>query len=129
VAFGLVRVANLGHAGLALATSSVALFSFLVLFWIMKRRLGGVHGRRLRSVIVKVAAGSFLMALAVMASHWAIGLAVSGRSLRHFADLVITIPIGVATVFYSCRWMQVEELEMATRALAGPIARRIPRRA
>lgn len=128
MAYSLVRVANLGHAGLALATSSVALFSFLVLFWLMKVRIGGMHGRRLRSAIVKVAAGSFLMALAVMASHWTLGLFLDSRVLRHFADLFITIPLGVATVFYSCRWMKVEELEMATRALSGPIARRLARR-
>jgi len=129
VAFGLVRVANLGHAGLALATSSVAMFSFLVLFWLMKRRIGGIHGRRLRAVIVKVAAGSFLMALTVFVVHWAIGLAITSRTMQYFADLVLTIPAAIATVWLSCRWMKVEELEMATRALGGPIARRFSRRA
>ncbi len=129
MAYGLVRVANLGHAGLALATSSVAMFSFLVLFWLMKRRIGGVHGRRLRAVIVKVAAGSFLMAIAVLIVHWLVGLVATSRTMQYFGDLVLTIPAGIATVWISCRWMKVEELEMATRALGGPIARRFSRRA
>lgn len=129
MAYGLVRVANLGHAGLALATSSVAMFTFLVLFWLMKRRIGGVHGRRLRAVIVKVAAGSFLMAIAVLIVHWLVGLVATSRTMQYFGDLVLTIPAGIATVWISCRWMKVEELEMATRALGGPIARRFSRRA
>jgi putative peptidoglycan lipid II flippase len=128
MAFGLVRMANLGHAGLALASSSVATFSFLVLFWLMKRRIGGIHGRRLRAAIVKVAAGSFLMAITVLVVHWAVGLAITGRTMRYFADLLVTIPAGIATVWLSCRWMKVEELEMATRALGGPILRRLSRK-
>jgi len=128
MAFVLVRVANLGHAGLALATSAVALFSFLALFWIMKRRLGGIHGRRLRSVIVKVAGGSFLMALVVLAAHRALELAIQQRFWLHLADVAVTIPLGAATVWYCCRWMKVEELEMASRALAGPVFRRFGRK-
>ncbi len=128
MAFVLVRVANLGHAGLALATSSVALFSFLVLFWMMMRRIGGVHGRRLRSVVIKVAAGSFLMALAVLAVHQLVQMGAPSRAWLHLADVAITIPIGAAVAWWSCRWMKVEELEMATRALAGPLLRRFGRR-
>ena len=105
------------------------LFSFLVLFWLMKRRIGGVHGRRLRAVIVKVAAGSFLMAIAVLIVHWLVGLVATSRTMQYFGDLVLTIPAGIATVWISCRWMKVEELEMATRALGGPIVRRFSRRA
>lgn len=128
MAYVLVRVANLGHAGLALATSSVALSSFFVLFWKMKIRIGGVHGRRLRAVIVKVAAGSFLMAVAVLACHSLMEWIVPGRALLHLADVAVTIPVGVAVVWWSCRWMRVEELEMATRAFAGPMGRRFGRR-
>src|SRR5260221_3324951 len=43
----MVRVAGLGHAGLALSTSIVAIFSFLALFWAMRIRIGGIHGRAL----------------------------------------------------------------------------------
>jgi putative peptidoglycan lipid II flippase len=128
MAYALVRVANLGHAGLALATSSVALFSFLALFWIMKIRIGGVHGRRLRAVIVKVAAGSFIMAMVVLGVHKIWEMFLPGRGWLHAADIAVTIPAGMAAIWFSCRWLQVEELEMATRALAGPLVRRFARR-
>ncbi len=128
MAYLLVRVVDLGHAGLALATSTVALSSFLVLFWLMKRRIGGIHGRRLRAAIGKVAAGSFMMAMAVLAVHRVIEVALPPGPMVYFADVFATIPLGVLTVWFSCRWLQVEELEMATRALGGPIARRLGRR-
>ena len=43
----MIRFAGLGHAGLALSTSVVALFGFFLLFEILRRRIGGVHGREL----------------------------------------------------------------------------------
>ena len=43
----MIRFAGLGHAGLALSTSAVALFGFFLLFEILRRRIGGVHGREL----------------------------------------------------------------------------------
>ena len=50
-ASAMVRTGTLGHAGLALATSLVALFNFMALFWILRNRIGGIHGRALlRSV-------------------------------------------------------------------------------
>lgn len=128
MAYLLVRVLNLGHAGLALATSTVALSSFLALFWLMKRRIGGVHGRRLRDAILKVSAGSLLMAVSVVALHRLMALLLPPGPVVYFADLFITIPGGVLTVWAACRWLKVEELEMATRALGGPIMRRFSRR-
>ncbi len=44
----MVRSAGLGHAGLALSTSAVALFAFLVQFGLLRRRIGGIR----RSAVV-----------------------------------------------------------------------------
>ena len=46
-ASSMVRFAGLGHAGLALSTSLVALFSSVALFEVIRRRIGGIQGRRL----------------------------------------------------------------------------------
>src|SRR3984885_2248191 len=40
---------ELGHAGLALSTSVVAIFGAVALFLILRSRIGGVHGRVLAS--------------------------------------------------------------------------------
>jgi putative peptidoglycan lipid II flippase len=125
VGYSLVFVAGMGHGGLALATSAVALFSFFVLFWLMKVRIGGVYGRRLRGVILKVSFASVVMGGVVWASShlWLslLGATTAGRLI----DLAITIPLGIAVLYGLSRALRVEELEMAVSAIGGPIARRL----
>lgn len=122
--YTLVRVAGMGHSGLALATSVVALFSFLVLFWAMKVRIGGVYGRRLRGVIVKVSAASAAMGIVVWGSSAFFRYMVGVSPMARVLDLAVTIPVGVAVLYSVCRALRVEELEMALSAAGGPIARR-----
>lgn len=124
MAYAMVYVFQLGHAGLALATSAVALFSFLVLFQVLKVKIGGIHGRRLRSVIAKVSVASAVMGLAVWGCSKGITAALGPGAVTRLVDLAVTIPVGVTVLYYMCRALRVEELEMATRALGGPILKR-----
>jgi putative peptidoglycan lipid II flippase len=120
-----IRVVHLGHAGLAMSTSVVALFGFVVLFAILRSRLGGVYGRELATGVAKVAAAAGVMGAAVaMTSHeMARWLGVS--QLARLADLAVSIPAGL-TVFYGmCRALGVSDLDMAIRAFARPIRRRM----
>ena len=64
-AFAMVRTGTLGHAGLALATSLVALFNFTALFWILRNRIGGIHGRALLRSVLQIAVASAAMGIAV----------------------------------------------------------------
>ena len=57
----LIRGVGMGHAGLALSTSSVALFGFLVQFAVLRARISGVHGRFLMSQIARIAVASMVM--------------------------------------------------------------------
>lgn len=122
--YSLVRVVGMGHSGLALATSAVALFSFFVLFWLMKVRIGGVYGRRLRSVILKVTLASAVMGAAVWGSSRFIQSLAGIAPMARLIDLAITIPLGIAILYFVCRALRVEELAMAVNAVGGPIARR-----
>ena len=45
VAYTLTHHTTLGHAGLALSTSSVATFGAIVQFWLLRNRIHGIHGR------------------------------------------------------------------------------------
>ncbi len=122
--YSLVRIIGMGHSGLALATSAVALFSFFVLFWLMKVRIGGVYGRRLRSVILKVTLASAVMGAAVWGSSRFIQSLAGIAPMARLIDLAITIPLGIAILYLVCRALRVEELAMAVNAVGGPIARR-----
>jgi putative peptidoglycan lipid II flippase len=129
VALVLVRFAGWGHAGLALSTSAVSLCSFFILFAAMRRRIGGVYGRRLGASLVKVCASTLVMTSVVWFSHRALYALFGDRGFGQFADLLVSIPLGLAVLWYACRGLRVEELDLATRALAGPIVRRLPSRA
>ena len=123
----MIHLAGLGHAGLAMSTSIVALFGFVVLFEVLRKRIGGVHGRELLAGIAKVLIASLAMAAVTALSshgmeHW---LGVS--QLARLADLAVSIPVGLAVFYGMCRALGVSELDMAIRAFSAPIRRRLHR--
>jgi putative peptidoglycan lipid II flippase len=123
----LIRGAGFGHASLALSTSAVAIFGFVVLFVILRAKLGGVHGRDLAAGFAKVAVASAAMGGAVFfvsrqMERW---LGVSQMARR--ADLMVSIPLGVAVVYLVCRAMGVTDLDMAFEAVLAPLKRRLRR--
>jgi putative peptidoglycan lipid II flippase len=123
----LLRTTGLGHAGLALTTSAVAIFGAVALFAILRNRIGGIYGRALASSVLKITAASVVMGGAVWISshgvqHWA-GI---GR-LAKLLDLSVSIPFGLVIFYGACRLLRVSELELATRSLAKPILARLRR--
>ncbi|HTM14588.1 MAG TPA: murein biosynthesis integral membrane protein MurJ, partial [Bryobacteraceae bacterium] len=123
----MIRLAGLGHAGLALSTSAVALFGFFLLFEILRRRIGGVHGRELASGIGKVLIASLVMAgITALSSHgverW-LGVSQLGR----LGDLAISLPVGLVVFYGMCRALGVHEVDMAISAFANPVRRRLQR--
>lgn len=121
----LLRSTSLGHAGLALTTSAVAIFGAVALFAILRGRIGGIYGRALASSIIKITAASAIMGSAVWLSsqgvqHW-MGI---GR-LARLLDLSLSIPFGLVIFYAACRVLRVSELELASRSLAKPILARL----
>ncbi len=121
----MIRVAHLGHAGLALSTSAVALFGFLILFGILRGRIGGIYGRTLAAQLAKVAAAALAMAgVVALSSHFMAahaGISQFGR----LADLAVSIPLGLAVYYAACRALGVTDIDMAVRAFTAPIRRRL----
>jgi putative peptidoglycan lipid II flippase len=122
-ASSMIKLAGLGHAGLALTTSIVALFSFVVLFWILRNRIGGIYGRALRSSILKITLASVVMGAAVLLSSRAIEAGLGVSRLARLADLAVSIPLGLAVFYGACRMLRVPELELGGRALVAPVGK------
>jgi len=121
----MVKIAGLGHAGLALSTSLVALFSSIVLFEVIRRRIGGIQGRRLTVSFLKISGASVLMGAAC---------ALSSRSMAHWLgvsrfarviDLAISVPLGLLVFYGMAKLFQLPEIESARRSLITPLARRL----
>ncbi len=124
VAVTLLRVAGLGHAGLALSTSAVAVAGAAALFWILRNRLGGIHGRALFASFWRIATASASMGcVALFSSRTIEGWLGEGR-LGRLADLAVSIPVSVLVFYSFCRLLRVDELDLATRSFLAPLRRR-----
>ena len=124
----LLNSTSLSHAGLALSTSTVAIFGALALFLILRTRIGGMYGRSLAASIGKITVASGVMGGAVWLSSQQIQHSLGIGRLGRLIDLAVSIPVGLIVFYFSCRSLRVSELDLATRALAGPALRRFQRR-
>jgi putative peptidoglycan lipid II flippase len=125
-AYTMIRFAGFGHAGLAMSTSAVAMFAFLVLFAILRKRIGGVHGRDLAAGIGKVVIASAAMGVACAFSSHGMERWLGVSQLARLADLVVSIPVSLVVFYAMCRVVGVTELDLAIRAFTSPIRRRLP---
>ncbi len=124
-ASSMVKFAGLGHAGLALSTSLVALFSSIALFEVLRRRIGGIQGRRLSASFVKIAAASAMMGAACALSSRGIGHWIGVSRTARVIDLAVSVPLGLIVFFTMAKWFRLPEMESAKRALLAPLARRL----
>jgi putative peptidoglycan lipid II flippase len=127
-AFIMIRWAGFGQAGLAMSTSVVALFGFVVLFSILRKRIGGVHGRELAAGIGKVLLASAVMGAVIVVSSRLIEAELGTSRVGRLGDLVVSIPLGFGVFYGMCRAMGVSDLDMAIRAFTSPVRRRLGRR-
>ncbi len=114
---------SVGHAGLALSTSAVALTGAAAQYVILQRRLGTIGGQLLMETVSKVAASSCVMAVAVLGVASVVGHLVPVGKMQYWLNILVTIPMGAVTYYLACRLLGVSELETASRAIMGPLAR------
>ena len=104
----------------------VALFGSVVLFWILRSRIGGIHGRALVASTTKILLASAAMGVGISAlSNWvqtAIGVSRTAR----LAELAICVPAGVVLFYWLCRFARVPELELGVNAVVGPMLQWLP---
>ena len=120
----LLRDTNLSHAGLALSTSTVAIFGAVALFGILRNRIGGIYGRNLANSIWRITVASAVMGCAVWASSHGVQSWLGVTRWGRLVDLAISIPVGIVVFYIASRLLRVSELDLATRALTGPLLRR-----
>jgi putative peptidoglycan lipid II flippase len=104
----------LRHAGLALATSTVSVASFLLLLAALKRRIGSVNGAALLSTFWRVSAAALVMGGLCYTSSGLIHQWLGTTRKAAFTDLAISIPLGAGVYFLMCKVMSV-------RAIDGPL--------
>jgi putative peptidoglycan lipid II flippase len=112
-AFVMVRIAGYGHAGLALSASIVSTFSALALLFLLRPKIGGLHGRELLSGLAKIVVAASAMGVfcrgVVMASHALLG----AGALARVADVIAGVPAGALSFYGIAAALKVPELANA----------------
>lgn len=113
-----------GHAGVALATSIVALVNFLVLAIYMRRRIGRINGRDILTAVSKTLAASIAMSAAAYGCYYLLNqwLGANGFTIRL---VEVFVPIGVAVIvfFVSAKLLKISEFEQAIKTVRSKIKR------
>ena len=127
IALSLALMDPLKHGGLALATSLASTANFLILAWILRRRIGRIDGRRIARSYLRVLAASIGM-VPICAPIGELALwGTSGRLLEKIAWLAVAILgsgflyIGAHKVLGSEEWVFLKNMgkERIGRRVSG----------
>jgi putative peptidoglycan lipid II flippase len=123
----LILMQWLGHTGIALATSLVALANVAWLLDVLRRRLGGVDGRAVASTAVRTAVAGGVLALVALGTLRVAGRVVNPAAFSGAAiQLIAALAAGAAAYLGACVLLGVREVGLArsfarrTRGSAGP---------
>lgn len=111
IALGIVLMGPLGHGGLALATSLGSVLNFVLLAWMLHKRLGGLHWKK-----IVVSTGKTVLNSMIMSGVLAWWIArfppdYAGRNIFLLANLALAIAAGMATYGFCAMLFQRESLK------------------
>jgi putative peptidoglycan lipid II flippase len=122
LALNLVLVRAMGYEGLALGTALAAMFNAVMLLWLLRRRIGGLDGRRILVSLLKIVAASVAMAAAAWYVLHALETMWPGEStLLRGARVFTSIALALVTLVGSARLLRIEEFDAAL----GRVLRRL----
>ena len=119
------RPSGYGHVGVALATSTVALFNFVTLVFLMRRRISRINGGEILTALFKIGIASLLMSAACwfVYSQLAEHLGTEGF-LNHLIEAFVPIGIGGIVFFATAKILRVSEVEKLVGALKRKLLRK-----
>jgi putative peptidoglycan lipid II flippase len=117
----------LQERGLALSTSAVALLNFALLYFIMRRRLGGIEGQKTAVTVFKILLASAVMgAVCWLTSGWISNQAGETFAARA-ANVFISVGLGAVVFYAGVHLLRVEEIRSAVDAIASRFIKRARR--
>jgi len=99
IVLNLILVRFMQHNGLALATSLSAMIMTFLLFINLRKRIGGIGGKKLIGAFLKCGIASLIMGIVV---YWLDGIAAEYLSLSStiMRFLILTLEIGLGALLY-----------------------------
>jgi putative peptidoglycan lipid II flippase len=117
-------VFDLGVQGLALGHATSYAFGSLALLVLMRRRVGGLGGRRLLEGIGRTAlAGAATAGAAWAVARWLASTLGTATLLEQTAQVLAAIAVGVGVYVAAATLLRIDEVAMVRRQLAGRFRR------
>lgn len=115
---------GLGHVGVALATSTVALVNFFALAALMRKRISGLNGREIFFAFLKIAIASVLMSAVCYASYYFLEKSLGTKTFPvKFIEAFIPIALGGITFVFAAKLLGVKELNQIYNTLKRKLRR------
>ncbi len=116
---------GLGHVGLAISTSCVALVNFLALVILLRRKINRLEGRRIVSSFVRIAIASAALSVACYFTYvWLVRMLGEQGFAARVIETFVPIAVGGVVFFIAARLLKVKELDGAVQALLGRFRRK-----
>lgn len=115
---------GLAHVGLTVATSIIALFSFTLLIFMMRRRIKRINGKQILTAIIKISIASAVLSAAAYASYYALAsfLGTKGLLVR-LIEAFVPIGLGGAAFLIAAKLLNIEEMNRTYDAFARKFGR------
>lgn len=127
----LVLVRVLGFRGLALGTAIAAMLNAIMLLWLLRRRLGGLDGRRVALSLAKISVASLVMGLAAhLTLIWLTAMTPTAGVTPIAAEVAKIVRVGGAIAVAllalgaAARLLRIQEFNEATSRVLARFGRR-----
>ena len=119
-----VEYLAIGHRGLALSISMVAIVNFVLLLFFMRQRLGGIEGAQLLSTFLRVLLAASVMGVACHRIALFLESAIGSQGLWNQALIVgLAICAGMAVFALLARLLRIEEMSRLTAMVRKRLGR------
>ena len=116
---------GIGHVGIALSTSLVAIFNFVLLVYFLRRRVGRFGGRDLVGSVTKVGLASIALAFTSYGAYVVLSRQFpTGGLLVRAGETFVPIAAGGCVFVVACHLLGIKEMALVRRALSDRFAKR-----
>jgi peptidoglycan biosynthesis protein MviN/MurJ (putative lipid II flippase) len=128
IAMNLVLMRFLEFRSFPLAASITQFLNFAILFLLLRRRTGGLAGRRILSVTLRTLVAAFLSGGIAWLAARAFEHVFSHQGvLRQFAEVAVAGSVGVAAYYLLALALRLTEVRQAFHDLLAPLRHGEPR--
>ena len=115
IKFNLIK--PMGHSGLALATSISAIFTTLLLFIDLKRKLGRIGLKRYLNCFIKALIASVIMGVVVYFMYFGLTGLLPNKWIIDLLVLLLSVAAGVFLYVILCSILRIREMQILLRTL------------